>query len=123
MVVATVMQASCFDYALFVSGRIIGGVGNGMVSTVGIRHPIRSLIAQTTGYEHDPHLAVRACSPAPAWLPHYTIWMSDLVRNHGLLLGGLWVLLFGRLRALALPNCRESKPCCIHNHGSWSSSG
>ena len=33
MVIATVMQASCFDYALFVSGRVIGGIGNGMVTS------------------------------------------------------------------------------------------
>lgn len=32
MVVGTIMQAACFDYALFASGRIIGGIGNGMVS-------------------------------------------------------------------------------------------
>lgn len=33
MIVGTIMQASCFDYALFSIGRIVGGVGNGMVTS------------------------------------------------------------------------------------------
>lgn len=33
MVIGTIMQAACFGYGLFVAGRIIGGIGNGMVTS------------------------------------------------------------------------------------------
>jgi hypothetical protein len=32
MIVGTIMQAASFEYGLFVGGRIVGGVGNGMVT-------------------------------------------------------------------------------------------
>jgi len=35
--------------------------------------------------------------------------MLDLFRYHDILLGGLWVFLSAGLRALALPDCCESK--------------
>lgn len=67
---------------------------------------------QRNGNQHDPHLAVRMCSSKLARIPHHTIWMLDLVRYHGILLGGLWVLLSGGLYSLAFPHCRKSsKPC------------
>lgn len=33
MIIGTIMQAACFDYGLFVAGRIVGGIGNGMVTS------------------------------------------------------------------------------------------
>ncbi|OAA53333.1 General substrate transporter [Cordyceps fumosorosea ARSEF 2679] len=33
MIIGTIMQAACFEYGLFVAGRIVGGVGNGMVTS------------------------------------------------------------------------------------------
>ena len=33
MIIGTVMQAACFEYGLFVAGRIVGGIGNGMVTS------------------------------------------------------------------------------------------
>ncbi|TQV93631.1 sugar transporter [Cordyceps javanica] len=33
MIVGTIMQAASFHYGLFVSGRVVGGVGNGMVTS------------------------------------------------------------------------------------------
>ncbi|KAE8422013.1 hypothetical protein BDV36DRAFT_291826 [Aspergillus pseudocaelatus] len=33
MIIGTVMQAACFDYGLFVAGRVVGGIGNGMVTS------------------------------------------------------------------------------------------
>lgn len=33
MIIGTIMQAACFEYGLFVAGRIVGGIGNGMVTS------------------------------------------------------------------------------------------
>ncbi|KGQ04596.1 Sugar transporter STL1 [Beauveria bassiana D1-5] len=33
MIIGTVMQAACFEYGLFVAGRVVGGIGNGMVTS------------------------------------------------------------------------------------------
>ncbi|GAB1194338.1 hypothetical protein APSETT444_003582 [Aspergillus pseudonomiae] len=33
MIIGTIMQAACFDYGLFVAGRVVGGIGNGMVTS------------------------------------------------------------------------------------------
>lgn len=33
MIIGTIMQAACFEYGLFVTGRIVGGIGNGMVTS------------------------------------------------------------------------------------------
>ncbi|KAL2004758.1 hypothetical protein VTN00DRAFT_3286 [Thermoascus crustaceus] len=33
MIVGTIMQAASFEYGLFVSGRVVGGIGNGMVTS------------------------------------------------------------------------------------------
>lgn len=33
MILGTVMQAASFEYGLFISGRVVGGVGNGMVTS------------------------------------------------------------------------------------------
>ncbi|KAI9367005.1 general substrate transporter [Aspergillus egyptiacus] len=33
MIIGTVMQAATFDYGLFVAGRVVGGIGNGMVTS------------------------------------------------------------------------------------------
>lgn len=33
MIIGTAMQAACFEYGLFVGGRIVGGIGNGMVTS------------------------------------------------------------------------------------------
>ncbi|KAF4122263.1 Sugar (and other) transporter [Geosmithia morbida] len=33
MIIGTIMQASAFEYGLFTAGRIVGGVGNGMVTS------------------------------------------------------------------------------------------
>ena len=33
MIIGTAMQAACFEYGLFVAGRIVGGIGNGMVTS------------------------------------------------------------------------------------------
>ncbi|KAA8646852.1 sugar porter family MFS transporter [Aspergillus tanneri] len=33
MVIGTIMQAASFEYGLFVSGRVVGGIGNGMVTS------------------------------------------------------------------------------------------
>ena len=33
MILGTILQAACFEYGLFVAGRIIGGIGNGMVTS------------------------------------------------------------------------------------------
>lgn len=32
MIIGTIMQAAAFDYGLFCAGRVVGGIGNGMVS-------------------------------------------------------------------------------------------
>lgn len=37
MIIGTIMQAVCFEYGLFVTGRIVGGIGNGMVTSS--KHP------------------------------------------------------------------------------------
>lgn len=31
-IIGTIMQAAAFDYGLFCAGRVVGGIGNGMVS-------------------------------------------------------------------------------------------
>ncbi|KAF9882668.1 hypothetical protein FE257_005662 [Aspergillus nanangensis] len=33
MIIGTIMQAACFEYGLFVAGRVVGGIGNGMVTS------------------------------------------------------------------------------------------
>ena len=33
MILGTIMQAAAHDYGLFVAGRIVGGIGNGMVTS------------------------------------------------------------------------------------------
>lgn len=33
MIIGTIMQAACFEYGLFTAGRIVGGIGNGMVTS------------------------------------------------------------------------------------------
>lgn len=33
MIIGTILQAACFDYGLFCAGRVVGGVGNGMVTS------------------------------------------------------------------------------------------
>lgn len=33
MIIGTVFQAACMEYGLFVAGRIVGGIGNGMVTS------------------------------------------------------------------------------------------
>lgn len=33
MIIGTIMQAACFEYGLFVTGRVVGGIGNGMVTS------------------------------------------------------------------------------------------
>ncbi|KAF2172047.1 hypothetical protein M409DRAFT_63542 [Zasmidium cellare ATCC 36951] len=33
MIIGTIMQAAAFDYGLFVAGRVVGGIGNGMVTS------------------------------------------------------------------------------------------
>lgn len=33
MIIGTIMQAAAFEYGLFVGGRIVGGIGNGMVTS------------------------------------------------------------------------------------------
>ncbi|PLB46225.1 sugar transporter [Aspergillus steynii IBT 23096] len=33
MIIGTIMQVACFEYGLFVAGRVVGGIGNGMVTS------------------------------------------------------------------------------------------
>lgn len=42
MIIGTIMQASAHEYGLFVAGRVVGGVGNGMVTSS--KNPFLSLL-------------------------------------------------------------------------------
>lgn len=48
MIIGTIMQAASFEYGLFFGGRIVGGIGNGVV-TSSMRRQIPTL-SKTTEY-------------------------------------------------------------------------
>lgn len=63
MILGTILQAACFEYGLFVAGRIIGGIGNGMVTS----SKLESLLRRTVT------LTVSAAIPT---------WQSECARPH-----------------------------------------
>lgn len=50
MIIGTIMQAASFEYGLFVAGRVVGGVGNGMVTSSAspLPYPLRFVRSYTS---------------------------------------------------------------------------
>lgn len=81
MIIGTIMQAACFEYGLFVAGRIVGGIGNGMVTSSESSASLLSANLANT-VSSDSYLAVRMRSSSHAWYFDHSFRSSDLWRYH-----------------------------------------
>lgn len=72
MIVGTILQAGTFEYGCFVVGRVVGGIGNGMVTAS--MHTVTQLMAIGTDIHSNSDVAKRMRSPASAWGLDYALW-------------------------------------------------
>lgn len=112
MILGTILQCAAMEYGLFCAGRVIGGIGNGMV-TSSEQLPSSSILLPSLTQSSHSYMAVRVRSSAPARVPHHPFWRPHLGRHHDRLLGRLRLLLPRGHRPLALP---RRLPVLLHHH-------
>lgn len=72
MIIGTIMQAAANGYALLCIGRVVGGVGNGMVGNTALLDRDEADI--TSGHFHYSDMAVRVRSPREARRHDHSGW-------------------------------------------------
>ena len=117
MIVGTIIQVAAGGtsgggvdgYALLSIGRVVGGIGNGMVTASECyNHNDASPSAKHVC--SNPYVAVRVCETRKAWTFDHHFRSSHRRRSHDILLGHLW-LLFPPIRRVLLVCTLEVSHC------------